>query len=76
MVTMIKYTIPSEEAEQIHLGMARRLYQPGYGSTTKHYYYNIYIVDGDLDITTPLTREPISIICRDTNTAGRLLNDH
>ena len=30
-VTMIKHTIPSEEAEQILLGDALRLYQPGYG---------------------------------------------
>ena len=41
MVTMIKHTIPSEEAEQIHLGDGR-LYQPRSGLTTNHYYYTIY----------------------------------
>ena len=68
--------------------MARRLYQPGYGSTkkTKILLHNIYRVDGELDITTPLSREPRSIMvgdfnareemwCRDHNRAGGLLYD-
>ena len=48
--------------------------------------HNIYRVDGELDITSPLSREPISIMvgcfnardemyCRDHNKAGHLLND-
>ena len=69
MVTMIKHTISSKEAEQKPLLL-----------------HNIYRVDGELDITTPLTREPRSIMvvdfnardemwCRDHNRAGRLLNE-
>ena len=60
MVTMIKHTIPSEEAEQIHLGD---------GTETRIWLnnkplllHNIYRVYGELYITTPLTREPRSIM--------------
>ena len=43
MVPMIKHTIPSEEAAQIHLGDGTEtLYLPGFGLTTNHYYYTIY----------------------------------
>ena len=38
MVTMIKHTIPSEEAKQIHLGDGTETYQPGCGLLTNHYY--------------------------------------
>ena len=68
--------------------MALRIYQHGYGLTTIKplLLYNIYRVDGELDITTPLTKEPRSImvgdfitrdemLCRDHNRAGRLLNE-
>ena len=48
--------------------------------------HNIYRVDGEMDITTPLSREPRSIMvgdfnardemwCREHNRTGRLLND-
>ena len=58
--------------------MALRLSQPGYGLTTNHYYYTLYI-------TTPLTIERRSIMvgdfnardemwCIDHNRAGRILN--
>ena len=43
MVTIIKRTIPSEEAEQIHLGDGTETHQPGYGSTTNQYYYTIFL---------------------------------
>ena len=68
--------------------MAVKLYLPGFGLTTNLYYYTIYTyrVDGELDITTPRTREPSSIMvgdfnardemwCRDHNRAGRILNE-
>ena len=66
--------------------MSLRLYQPGYGLNNKPLLlHNIYTLDGELDITTPLTRKARSIMvgdfngryemwCRDHNRAGRLLN--
>ena len=88
MVTTIKRTIPSEEAEHIHLGdgtetLSIRIWL----NKKKQYYYTICMyVDGELDVKTPLSREPISIMvgdfnardemwCSDHNRAGRLLND-
>ena len=63
MVTMIKHTIPSEEAEQIQLGdgtdtLSTRIWL----NSKPPLPHNIYRVDGELDITTPLTREPRSIM--------------
>ena len=99
MVTIIKHTIPSEEAEQIHLRdgtetLSTRIWlnnKPSsleysiirrYTNIVYYIYYiiillhNIYRVDRELDITTPLTREPRSIMAGDFNhiRAGRLLN--
>ena len=82
MVTMIKHTIPSKGAEQIHLGDGTEVLSTRIWINNNHYYYPIYIyiVDGELDITTPLTREPRSIMvgdfnARDHNRAGRILNE-
>ena len=95
MVTMIKYTIPSEEAEQIHLGdgteiinpdMALRLSIRIWLNNKPLLLHNIYRVDGELDITTPLTGEPRSIMvgdfnarnemwCRNYNRTVHLLNE-
>ena len=87
MATMIKHTIPSEEAEQIHLGDGTETLSTRIWLNNKPLLlHNIYRVDGELDITTPLTREPRSIMvgdvnardemwCRDHNRAGRLLNE-
>ena len=82
MVTMIKHTILSEEAEKIHLGDGTEIWL----NNKPLLLHNIYQVDEELDITTPLTREPRSIMvgdfnardemwCRDHNRAGRLLNE-
>ena len=86
MVTMIKHTIPSEEAEQIQLGDGTETLSTRIWFKNKPLLqHNIYRVDGELDITTPLTREPRSIFlgdfnardvmsCRDHSRAGRTLN--
>ena len=85
MVTMVKHTIPSEEAEQIHLGDGTETLSTRIWINNKPP-LNIYRVDGELDITTPLTREPRSIMvgdfnardemwCRDHNRAARMLNE-
>ena len=59
MVTMIKNTIPSEEAEQTHLGDCTETLSTRLWLNNKPLLlHNIYRVDGELDITTPLTREP------------------
>ena len=59
MVTMIKHTIPSEEAEQIHLGEDTETLSTRIWLNNKPLLlHNIYRVDGELDITTPLTRVP------------------
>ena len=87
MVIMLKDTIPSDEAEQIHLGddtetLSTRIWF----NNNPLLLHNIYRVDGALDITIPLTREPRSIMvrdfnarneiwCRDHNRAGRLFNE-
>ena len=66
MVTMIKHTIPSEEAEQIHLGDGTETLSTRIWLNNKPLLlHNIYKVDGELDITTPLTREPRSIMVGD-----------
>ena len=87
MVTMIKHTIPSEEAEQIHLGDGTETLSTRIWLNNKPLLlHNIYRVVGELDISTPLTREPRSIMvgdfnasddmwCIDHNRAGRLLNE-
>ena len=62
MVTMIKYTIPSEGTEQRHLGHGTETISTRIWLNNKPpLLHNIYRVDGELDITTPLTREPRSI---------------
>ena len=59
MVTMIKNTIPSEEAEQTHLGYGTETLSTRIWLNNKPLLlHNIYRVDGELDITTLLTREP------------------
>ena len=87
MVTMIKHTIPSEEVEQIHLGDGTETLSNRIWINNKPLLlHNIYRVNGELDITTPLTREPRSIMvryfnardemwCRDHNRTGRLLSE-
>ena len=87
MVTMIKHTKQSKEAEQIHLGDGTETLSTRIWLNNKPLLlHNIYIVDGELDITTPLTRKPRSIMVvdfnardemwfRDHNRAGRLLNE-
>ena len=85
LVTFIKHTIPSEAAEQVQDGtetLSTRIWI----NNKPLLLHNLYSVDGDLDITTPLTREPRSIMvgdfnarderwCRANNRAGRLLNE-
>ena len=87
MVTMIKHTISFEEAEQIHFGDGTETPSTRIWLNNKPLLlHNIYRVDGELDITTPLTREARSIMvgdfyarvekwCRYHNRAGRLLNE-
>ena len=87
MVTLVKHTIPSEEADQIHLGDGTETLSTRIWLNNKPLLlHNIYRVDGELDITTPLTREPRSIMvgdfnardemwCRCHNRAGRILNE-
>ena len=68
MVTMIKHTIPSEEAEQIHFGDCTETLSTRILLNNKPLLlHNIYRVDGELDITTPLTRETGSIMVGDFN---------
>ena len=51
MVPMIKHTIPSEEAAQIHLGDGTETLSTRIWLNNKPILlYNIYIVDGELDI--------------------------
>ena len=87
MVTMIKHTIPLEEAIIIHLGYGTETLSTRILFNNKPLLlHNIYRVAGELDITTSLTREPRSVMvgdfnardemwCRDHNRAGRLLNE-
>ena len=87
MVTLIKHTIPSEEADQIHLGDGTETLSTRIWIINKPLLlHNIYRVDGELDITTPLTREPRSTMvgdfnardemwCRYHNRAGRQLTE-
>ena len=87
MVTMIKHTIPLEEAEQMHLGDGTETLSTRIWLNNKPLLlHNIYRVDGELDIATPLTRDPRSIMVgdfnardeiwsRDHNRAGRILNE-
>ena len=88
MILLIKRTIPSEGAEQIHLEDGTETLSPRIWLNNKPILlHNIYRVDGELDITTPLSRKSRSIMvgdfndrddmwCRDHNRAGHLLNDH
>ena len=87
MVTMIRHTLPSEEAEQIHLGDGTETLSIRIWLNNKPLLlHKIYRVDGELDMTTPLTRESRSIMvgdfnardemwCRDHNRAGCLPNE-
>ena len=65
----IKSIRPSEqESAQIHLGddtdtLSTRIWH----NNKPLLLHNIYRVDGELDITTPLTREPRSIMVGDVN---------
>ena len=84
---LVTLLIPSEEADQVHLGDGTGTISTWIWINNKPLLiHNLYIVDGDLDITTPLTREPMSIMvgdfnarderwCRANNRAGRLLNE-
>ena len=68
MATLVKHTILSEEADQIHLGDVTETLSTRIWLNNKPLLlHNIYRVDGELDITTPLTRELISIIVGDFN---------
>ena len=68
IVTMIKHTIPSDAAEQIHLGDGTETLSTRIWFNNKPLLlHNMYRVDGELDITTPLTREPRSIMVGDFN---------
>ena len=65
MATMIKHTIPSEEAEQIHVGGGTvTLIKPDMAQR-KPLLRNVYRVDGELDITTQLTNN--NNICLKSN---------
>ena len=87
MVTMIKHTIPSGKAEQIHLGDGTESLSTRIWLNNKPLLLHLmYRVDGELDITTPFTREPRSLMVgdfnardemwyRDHNRAGSLLNE-
>ena len=87
LVTLIKHTIPSEAADQVHLGDGTETISTRIWINNKPLLlHNLYRVDGDLDITTPLTREPRSIMvgdfnardkrwCRTNSRAGRLLSE-
>ena len=87
LVTLIKHTIPSEAAEQVHLGDGTETLSTRIWINNKPLLlHTLYRVDGDLDITTPITREPRSIIvgdfnarderwCRANNRVGRLLSE-
>ena len=66
MVTIIKHTIPSEEAEQMHLGDGTETLSIRKWLNNKPLLlHNIYRVDGELDITTPLSRESRLIMVGD-----------
>ena len=68
MVTIIKRTMPSEEAEQIHVGDSTETLSTRIKLNNKPILlHNIYRVDGELDITTPLSRELRSIMVEDFN---------
>ena len=87
MVAMIRHPIPLEEAEQIHLGDGTETLSTRIWLKNKPLLlHNIYRVDGERDKTTPLSREPRSIMvgdfnardemwCRDHNRAGHILNE-
>ena len=58
LVTLIKHTVPSEAADQVHLGDGTETLSTRIWINNKPLLlHNLYRVDGDLDITTPLTRE-------------------
>ena len=63
MVTLIKHTILSGAVEQVHLGDGTETLSTRIRINNKPLLLNyLYRVDGELDITTPLTREPRSIM--------------
>ena len=60
MVTMINNTIPSDEAEQIDVGDSTETLSTRIWLNNKPLLlHNIYRVDGELDITTPLKRDMV-----------------
>ena len=66
LVTLVKHTIPSEAADQVDLGDGTETLSTRIWINNKPLLlHNLYRVDGDLDITTPLTREPRSIMVGD-----------
>ena len=86
-MTLVKHTIPSEAADQVDLGDGTETLSTRIWINNKPLLlHNLYRVNGDLDVTTTLTREPRSILagdfnarderwCRANNPAGRLLNE-
>ena len=87
LVTLVKHTIPSEAADQVDLGDGTETLSTRIWINNKPLLlHNLYRVNGVLDVTTTLTREPRSILagdfnarderwCRANNPAGRLLNE-
>ena len=87
LVTLVKHTIPSEAADQVDLGDGTETLSIRIWINNKPLLlHNLYRVNGVLDVTTTLTREPRSILagdfnarderwCRANNPAGRLLNE-
>ena len=86
LVTLVKHTIPSEAADQVDLGDGTETLSTRIWINNKPLLlHNLYRVNGVMDVTTTLTREPRSILagdfnarderwCRANNPAGRLLN--
>ena len=68
MITIIKRTIPMDEVEQIQLGDGTETLSTRIWLNNKpQSLHNIYILDEELDITTPLTRKLRSILVGDFN---------
>ena len=78
MVTLIEHTIQSEAAEQVHVGHDNETLSTRIWINNKPLLlHNLYIVDGKLDITTPLTREPRLIMIGDFNARDEMwCRDH
>ena len=87
LLTLVKHTIPSEAADQVDLGDGTETLSTRIWINNKPLLlHNLYRVNGDLDVTTTITRESRSILagdfnarderwCRSNNPAGRLLNE-